>query len=396
MLEPHAARRLAGLRGMMRIAALVLAASTTTVGAEPASVLDRERAVLEIPAAVVEAPGDVVPDDAGRAILGPRCCPNWSRYVIVDALFLQRDNSLINRPLVLDNGTTDPDAAGAVLLTTRDLQYATAPGTRIFFGEYGPENLGWEIGYLGVYGMYADAGVIGPDTLQVPGDLGQLVGSGFDDAVQIRPTTVSSLNMAEANVFTYCCCRTGGKCAKLPWDRCHCACTCSNWLLGLRWAGLDETANLDITCCEGDPAVPYRVTTSTQMIGPQVGYRRRKEWACWAYEGWAKVGLMGTVLTQSQGAVYEPFVALDPVLVREPQSSSRGGVGMIGDMNFTVIRRLNETWGLRLGYNLIWLTGAALAANQWDFTDTPTSGTALVGGGSLLLHGANLGLEARW
>jgi hypothetical protein len=244
--------------------------------------------------------------------------------------------------------------------------------------------------------MYADAAANGPDTLAVPGDLADIPGSGFSDAVQIRPTTVSTLNMAEANLFTYCCCRTGGSCAKLPWDRCHCACTCSNWLVGLRWAGLQEAANLGITCCEGDPPGSYRVTTSSQMIGPQVGYRRRKEWKCWAYEGWAKVGFMGTILSQSQGALYEPFVGLDPVLVREPRSSSRGSVGMIGDINFSVIRRLNDTWGLRVGYNLIWLTGAALAANQWDFTNTDSSGTALVDGGSLLIHGANLGVEARW
>jgi len=369
-----------------------LLAGVAAVG--PAAAEDAE--ILSIPAEVVETIDPEPIAGACGPVCRPGCCPDWSRYAIFDVLFLQRDNSLINRPLALDNGLVNPDAADSVLLTTRDMQYATAPGVRLFYGAYGPDNLGWEIGYLGVYAMYANADVAGADTLKVPGELGELIGSGFDDAVRIQPTTMSSLNMVEANLFTSCCCRTGGKCAKLPWDRCQCACTCTNWLLGLRWAGLDETANLDITCCEGDPPSPYRVTTSTQMIGPQVGYRRRKEWACWAYEGWAKVGLMGTILTQSQGALYEPFVALDPVLLREPRSSSRGSVGMIGDINFSVIRRLNETWGLRMGYNLIWLTGAALAANQWDFTNTPTSGTTLVGGGSLFLHGANLGLEARW
>ena len=45
---------------------------------------------------------------------------------------------------------------------------------------------------------------------------------------------------------------------------------------------------------------------------------------------------------------------------------------------------------------VIWLDGLALAPNQWDFTNTAASGTSLVGGGSLFLHGANLGVERRW
>lgn len=51
--------------------------------------------------------------------------------------------------------------------------------------------------------------------------------------------------------------------------------------------------------------------------------------------------------------------------------------------------------GIRAGYNLIRLAGVALAPDQWDFTDTLTSGSQLVGGGGLFLHGANLGLERR-
>ena len=45
-------------------------------------------------------------------------------------------------------------------------------------------------------------------------------------------------------------------------------------------------------------------------------------------------------------------------------------------------------WWLRLGYNMIWLSGVALAPDQWDFTNTATSGTTLVGGGGVFLHGA--------
>jgi hypothetical protein len=49
-----------------------------------------------------------------------------------------------------------------------------------------------------------------------------------------------------------------------------------------------------------------------------------------------------------------------------------------------------------VGYNLFWLTGVALAADQWDFSANQAGGTALQGTGSVFLNGANLGLEARW
>ena len=81
--------------------------------------------------------------------------------------------------------------------------------------------------------------------------------------------------------------------------------------------------------------------------------------------------------------------------VRAPFSSTRIGLGMIGDLNASVVRRIGDRWGIRAGYTLLWLADVAPAANQWDFSDTPTSGTQLRTG-SVFLHGATLGLEAAW
>jgi hypothetical protein len=71
-------------------------------------------------------------------------------------------------------------------------------------------------------------------------------------------------------------------------------------------------------------------------------------------------------------------------------------VGFIGGLNGTLIYRLTERWGLRAGYNLYWLTGAALAPAQWDFATAAGAGTGINDNGGLFLHGANIGTEYRW
>jgi hypothetical protein len=115
----------------------------------------------------------------------------------------------------------------------------------------------------------------------------------------------------------------------------------------------------------------------------------------WAVEGSTKLGIAGTVTSQSQ-TMFDQLSLDNPY--RGPRSAQRGGMGMIADMNLSAIYRLNDTWGLRAGYNLFWLTGVALAPDQWDFSagQTAADGTGLTKTGSLFLSGANLGLEARW
>ena len=82
--------------------------------------------------------------------------------------------------------------------------------------------------------------------------------------------------------------------------------------------------------------------------------------------------------------------------LRPAYSYSRGQVGFIGDINFSAIYRINDVWGIRAGYNLIWIDGLALAPNQFDFSVDQPPNTGVVSGGGMFLSGANLGLEARW
>jgi hypothetical protein len=308
-------------------------------------------------------------------------------YGVVEAVFLQRDNTAIDQPLAVSG-----PAPGATALSAGDMGYGVAPGVRLFAGRRRFDCRGWEVGYLGVYGMEADAGVTSSGTLRLPGGLGQLAGSGFDDADAVAASTRSSLCSVEVNFFDFWSDGGRDRSSPYPWRRCH-NLTTHDWLLGVRWAWLGESAALDVTTQAGDPASPYRVQADTNWIGPQIGYRRRTEWQAWAFEGWAKATLAGTVASQSQGPVVGP---LDGVEVRGPTSDACGGLGMISDLNFTLVRNLGDVWAVRLGYNLLWLTNAAQAANQWNLGPAAGIRTGVVDGSAVFLHGATAGLEARW
>jgi hypothetical protein len=356
----------------------------------------RESVLVEEPRPVSDLPEFAVPDSVLPCDAGPQ----WhTAYTVVDALFMGRPNTVGPLAVVSQGATTD---AGAPVIAAGDVRYTTAPGVRVFQGWRRPDCTGIEVGYLGVWGLHADTREVSPtDDLALPGQLGFITDSGFEAATTVQPTLHSSLNSAEINVFgTHIhqgCRRHDPLPWRRSWDLFEGTTLTSDWLFGVRWAGIDETATLAVTAPStapgtADNTTDYRVTTSSQLIGPQVGHRRRVDWTHWSLEGWAKVGLMGGFQSQSQSSVIGPA---DLVEIREPRSSTRAGVGMIGDLNAAVVRRLGDHCGLRAGYTLLWFSGVAPAAEQWDFTDATTSGTRVVPG-TVFLHGATLGLEAAW
>ena len=67
-----------------------------------------------------------------------------------------------------------------------------------------------------------------------------------------------------------------------------------------------------------------------------------------------------------------------------------------GDFNLTAIYQINSVWGARLGYNLIWIEGVALAPGSARFHEYREQWSGISTDGGVLLHGVNAGLEARW
>jgi hypothetical protein len=311
-------------------------------------------------------------------------------YVVFDVLFLDRDNATNNQTILVD-GTAGSNPGGTVF-TTRSMVPTTAPGVRMFVGRHGGNTTGWEMGYWGVYGWYGDARASTNRSLAIPGDIGLAV-PGWDSASNVRATWSSSLNVVELNLlaseFTSGC----EPCSRWPQRRCRHE-TEVDWIGGLFWAGLEEQAALQVAPFAGELPTSYRVATSSNLFGGQLGLRGRRTWDRFSLEGWLKAGLGGAWLSQSAPPITS---SLAPGAHYRPgRSADDTGMGFLSSMNMSMAYRFSEVWGLRLGYNVAWLSGVALAANQWDFTDTQASGTGVRGAGGLFLHGATLGLEARW
>ncbi len=347
--------------------AVVLAVIGGEAPAQDALLPPAAEPAIEIPSATAGAFRGVGPAE-----------PLWTSYALAEALFWQRDNQAFNQPLAVTVGD------GATVLETNDLRFPVAAGVRTFYGQRSPEDGGWEVGYFGIYGQTATniQGTVPPNYIQLPDPLG---GNLTEDGEFVTAKYSSLLNSAEVNLFA----------TDSDWINDPSGWATIDWLAGFRYVGVEEDAVLATDCCRmGDEffTIPYRARTRNNMFGAQLGVRGRRAWERWAVEGWAKGALMGVAQEQIQ----DPLFTYAGVLERPATSRAGGEVGFVGDLTMSAIYRLNQAWGIRAGYSLLWLDGLALAPDQFDFGTDAGSGTNLVNSSGIFYHGANLGLEARW
>lgn len=311
------------------------------------------------------------------------------RYAVFDVLGLQRDYHVADGPLVVENVTPTFTA-----LETNRLQSTVGPGVRLLVGDYGADGVGWEAGYLGVWSMFAVSRVESPGALlQAPGDLG-FASPALRDATNGSFTGVTSLQSADVNAVFHTF--DGGRDPLSPrpsqrvawYDGGH-----IDLLAGFRWAGLEDSAVVGLTPAGAPAANTYSTRDTTNLFAGQVGIRGRMEFQEWAIESWIKCGLAGTAISQTQ-AFGDLAAPLDPY--RPTGSAFRAGMGLIADANLSAVWRIDDVWGVRLGYNLVWLTGVALAPEQFDWSASTSPSRTIDNAGSMLLSGANAGLEARW
>ena len=301
-----------------------------------------------------------------------RLCP--CTYAVIEALVLERNVSGTPFPLAVDATT------GQTLASTNDLDFPFSGGLRAYVGHRICGGWALELGYFGLFDATATTTITGD--LSLPGDLGPGTNV-FFGADRMTLDYTSRLHGGELN---FVCCTSCCEPCCLP------RCQSCEWIYGLRYLRVDESLNIGAERLEvgGLETGSYDVRSSNDLYGAQFGLRMRHCRGPWSLEGTGKVGLFGNDANMNQTVTDFP-----DFIVRQT-SASDSDVAFLAELNATLVRQISDHWFVRGGYNLIWIDGLALAPDQLDFTLASTSGTTIDTGNTMFLHGANIGLEARW
>jgi hypothetical protein len=213
------------------------------------------------------------------------------------------------------------------------------------------------------------------NNLAIPGALG-LVALDFFNADRMQVDYSSQLQSVEVNlVKKYCR---------------------ANLLAGLRYVSLDEEFNIH----PNDPMTgmsDYNIATRNNLYGAQIGMEIDRCWGRFGLDTVVKAGLYANDAKQRQFVTDFPAgLFIRNFFTQAPNSTSKANTAFVGEIGITGTYDLTCNLAFRAGYNMLWIEGVALAPNQLDFTNTPTSGTAVLTGGGLSLHGVTFGLEGRF
>lgn len=299
---------------------------------------------------------------------------------MAEALYYGRDNASLRQPVVID---LDRPADDNVLLTTRSLQYPFEPGIRARLGYQLRNCRVIEAEYMGLFGGRIGQSVAGEGNLAIPGDLGRS-SNDFFDADGMDLSWRWELHSGEVNWVNPCECCCSDCCGDIRRHWRH-------WFVGFRYLSLDEEFNIQGADVE-EGTSNYNIRTHNDLYGLQIGGRWGASRGRLGWEWTGKAGLFGNAAGQTQFVTDFP----PPFLLRPTIGSEDGQLAFVGELGCSLLYQLTTVWSVRGGYNLMWIEGVALAPDQLDFTNTATSGSSLTSSGGVFLHGANMGIEARW
>ena len=325
---------------------------------EPLPAVRQEPLTTELAEGEVEVvpwePGNglevVEPDEDGKYT-------RWSA-VRVEALLLWRDAPQ-SVPLV-------DYAAGGRALDARDLHAGGASGPRFTLLSEDTDGEGSEIGYFDLASFQA--------TREVP-----TVAGGY--------TTVAGLDGAGSTSVDGATAGLSSRIKSL--EVIGRARTSQRWVStsGFRWVEWQESFSL--------LTGPERF--NARAINSLYGHQWGLEGVLWrpttalALEGVAKAGIYGNVSKQ------DSLLASSGGLSSIATDTAR--VAFVGETGLTGTWQVREWLRARAGYQALWLGGIASATNQLQ-GQSLAAGSPLGGstntGGSVVLQGINLGLEAHW
>ncbi len=287
---------------------------------------------------------------------------NWTFGA--DALAMTRSTGSA-RPLVLavDSGNT--------LFNSNQWNFDYEAGVRAFIGLTGPSGIQYQGVYMDIPRLGDSTVISSSNNLQIPFPLASDTVD-FFGADQMVVRYDSRFQSAEANVL-------------FPWGN-------FQVLAGYRWVRLHETSTIEAFDFDDGDVSDYTVNCSNNLNGGQIGIVG--EWEFWGlvnFDFFAKTGIFGNFSTEHQ--TLGDFG--NSVLLRDT-GGSRTDVAYVSELAAQVLVPLGSHFSITGGYRVLFLNQMATAPNQFDFTDNLESGTHVNSTSNIVLHGANLGLTAKW
>lgn len=288
-------------------------------------------------------------------------------YFQADVLWLQRSR---HHEQVL---TVDDFNGQSTVLTTSDVDFnnKAAAGPLFTLGfKMDPESA-FEFTYFGLNHWANDAQAFGPGNLSIPGPLA-LTTSDFFLANSVDVSYRSTMNNLEINYRQ----------------------TLYNvtTLVGFRYLNMQETFNMRSTSFDvGNTYGDYTTDANNNLVGGQVGIGLNRTYNRFTIDFLSKAGLYANI--QSQTTFMGDLN--NAVVLRHFKNNSSVGA-FIGEVGLNASYQLTTWLAVRGGYRIMWLDGMVLAPNQVNLSNDPDAGKDIQDRASVRLHGANVGLEARW
>ena len=282
----------------------------------------------------------------------------------IDALMLWQ-GAIPSRPLFVNNAPPH-----ATVLDADQAQTPLSAGTRYTLQLNLDCTYAFEGSYFSVYGFEGEQ-----STPHSEGGyaMDNLAGLNYGDIDWARLRTSGNIQSAEFN-----------------WRRK--TCTPVTWLAGFRWVEWNEGLQIVDTYNLGTAFDRIDTQTGNDMYGGQVGADVML-WNRWQDVTVNGVGKAGIFYNQAYSRTNVPteVVPIDGDAVAD-QTAFFGEVGA----NASV--KLTHWLSWRFGYSVYWLSGVATAVDQLERVGQapPLERPRINTNGSVLLHGATTGLEARW
>ncbi|HEX3998995.1 MAG TPA: BBP7 family outer membrane beta-barrel protein [Pirellulales bacterium] len=310
-------------------------------------------------------------DQCGGGCAPPAQCFNdqlthWA-YFDAEVFYARRTMGLVSQPVI-------ETTTGTVLQnTTSSPEFKYEPGVKMTAGYMFPQAFALETTFEGQNYWTSRSGATGAADLTIPGALGTVLtdlGSAAGGTSAITTSYTSRFDSTEFNFVR-------------PYANIQ-------FLAGVRYIEVNDKYDIN-GASSAVSASDYTINSHNHLLGPQLGVRGQWQISRLQFDIESKAGVFA-----NSAAQHQTVNDADNTVTLVSAGSSNTELSFAGEVSAYMTYPVFSFLTAKLGYTGLWISDLALAPNQVDFTNTAATGTALNAHESVIIHGFNAGVEARW